>query len=353
MRPWEIPGVCQTNAVRMETMCEICIAERIMSFLFSKRTFLHPEGGFTKISCGRERAGLHLQKNENKDDDMEKKKTHTMMAVSLLLALSAFTSCVKDDLYNTPHPDKGVAAVAINLPQGTSQNDYTVEIDGTTAEGREGRYTVSDPLPPGDYTVLAYNTPQGFTIADGIARVERTDGTVRALTDFINPLPETLYSGTERITVVADDTLRMNLGVVQRTRDLHIELTVTEGDPDRITGITGTLGGIAEAYDLWNETLYGEAVSTRPVFTRNGDKVSADLRLLGIMGDVQTLDILLTFSNGDTQSIESDLTEVLAGFNGSTGPFTLTGNLRTPVEGGFSGSIDGWQQADGGNTDAH
>ena len=271
----------------------------------------------------------------------------------MLFALTAFASCVKDDLHGTPHPDKGVAAVAITLPQGMSQDDYTVEIDGTTAAGREGRYTVSDPLPPGEYTVLAYNTPQGFTVTDGIARVERTDGTARAFTDFINPLPDYLYSGTERITIVADDTLRMNLGVVQRTRDLHIELTVTEGAPDRITSVTGTLSGVAKAYDLRNETLYGEAVSTRPTFTRSGDKVSADLRLLGIMGDAQTLSILLTFSNGDTQSIESDLTEVLAGFNDSTAPFTLTGNLRTPVEGGFSGSIDGWQQADGGNTDAH
>ena len=243
--------------------------------------------------------------------------------------------------------------MSIDLPQGASGEDYTVEIDGTTADGKEGHYTVSDPLPPGEYTVLAYNTPQGFTVTDGIARVERTDGTVRALTDFINPLPDYLYSGTERITVVADDTLRINLDVTQRVRDLHLELTVTEGDPERIAAITGTLSGVAEAYDLWNGTLHGEVVSAHPAFTRNGDKVSADLRLLGIMGDVQTLDILLTFSNGDTQSIESDLTEVLAGFNGSTEPFTLTGNLRTPVESSFSGSIDGWQQADGGNTDAH
>ena len=246
-------------------------------------------------------------------------------------------------------------AISVDLPQGDDEEEdaYTVEIDGTTADGKEGRYTVSDPLPPGEYTVLAYNTPQGFTVTDGIARVERTDGTVRALTDFINPLPDYLYSGTERITVMADDTLRMNLDVTQRVRDLHIELTVTEGDPERIAAIAGTLSGVAEAYDLRNETLYGEAVSTRPTFTRSGDKVSADLRLLGIMGDAQTLSILLTFSNGDTQSIESDLTEVLAGFNGSTEPFTLTGNLRTPVEGGFAGSIDGWQQADGGNADAH
>lgn len=283
---------------------------------------------------------------------MKRKYTATILATALLFSLGG---CAKDEQHHTPHPDKGVVAISVDLPQGDDEEEdaYTVEIDGTTADGKEGRYTVSDPLPPGEYTVLAYNTPQGFTVTDGIARVERTDGTVRTLTDFINPLPDYLYSGTERITVMADDTLRMNLDVTQRVRDLHIELTVTEGDPERIAAIAGTLSGVAEAYDLRNETLYGEAVSTRPTFTRDGDKVSADLRLLGIMGDAQTLSILLTFSNGDTQSIESDLTEVLAGFNGSTEPFTLTGNLRTPVEGGFAGSIDGWQQADGGNADAH
>lgn len=284
---------------------------------------------------------------------MKRKYTATILATALLFSLGG---CAKDEQHHTPHPDKGVVAISVDLPQGDEEEegtDYTVEIDGTTADGHEGRYTVSDPLPPGEYTVLAYNEPEGITMTDGIARVERTDGTVRALTDFINPQSDTLYSATERITVVADDTLRMNLDVVQRTRDLHIKLIVTEGDPERIAAVTGTLSGVAEAYDLWNETLCGEAVSTRPTFTRDGDKVSADLRLLGIMGDAQTLSILLTFSNGDTQSIESDLTEVLAGFNGSTEPFTLTGDLRTPVEGGFAGSIDGWQQADGGNADAH
>ena len=247
---------------------------------------------------------------------MKKKYTATILATALLFSLGG---CAKDEQHHTPHPDKGVVAISVDLPQGDEEEEgtgYTVEIDGTTADGHEGRYTVSDPLPPGEYTVLAYNEPEGITMTDGIARVERTDGTVRALTDFINPLPDYLYSGTER-------------------------------------AITGTLSGVAEAYDLRNETLYGEAVSTRPTFTRSGDKVSADLRLLGIMGDAQTLSILLTFSNGDTQSVESDLTEVLAGFNGSTEPFALTGNLRTPVEGGFAGSIDGWQQVDGGNTDAH
>ncbi|MBM6890122.1 FimB/Mfa2 family fimbrial subunit [Bacteroides caecigallinarum] len=282
----------------------------------------------------------------------KRKYTTTILATALLFSLGG---CVKDELHDTPHPDKGIVAVSIDLPQGASGEDYTVEIDGTTADGKEGRYTVSDPLPPGEYTVLAYNTPQGFTVTDGIARVERTDGTVRALTDFINPLPDYLYSGTERITVMADDTLRMNLDVTQRVRDLHIELTVTEGDPERITGITGTLSGVAEAYDLRNETLYGEAVSTRPTFTRDGDKVSADLRLLGVLGDAQTLTLVLTFTDGQTQTVESDLTEVLSGFGEGdmTQTFAIEGGLRTPLEAGFSATITDWEVVDEGKIDVN
>ena len=283
---------------------------------------------------------------------MKRKYTTTILATALLFSLGG---CVKDDLHDTPHPDQGVVAVAIDMPQGDEEEEgaYTVEIDGTTADGKEGHYTVSDPLPPGEYTVLAYNTPQGFTVTDGIARVERTDGTARALTDFINPLPDYLYSGTERITVMADDTLRMNLDVTQRVRDLHIELTVTEGDPERIAAITGTLSGVAEAYDLRNETLYGEAVSTRPTFTRSGDKVSADLRLLGVLGDAQTLTLVLTFTDGQTQTVESDLTEILADFNGDMEEaLGIEGELHTPVRAGMEATIKDWNTIPGDPVEA-
>lgn len=275
----------------------------------------------------------------------KRKYTTTILATALLFSLGG---CVKDELHDTPHPDKGVVAVSIDLPQGASGEDYTVEIDGTTAEGKEGHYIVSDPLPPGEYTVLAYNTPQGFTVTDGIARVERTDGTARALTDFINPLPDYLYSSTERITVVADDILRMNLDVTQRVRDLHIELTVIEGDPERIAAITSTLSGVAEAYDLYRGTLTGEAVSTRPTFTRDGNKVSADLRLLGVLGNAQTLMLVLTFTDGRTLTVESDLTEVLSGFGEGdmTQTFAIESNLRTPLEAGFSATITDWEVVD-------
>ena len=264
---------------------------------------------------------------------------------ALLLA-----SCVKDELYNTPHPDQGVVSVSVDYPQGAEEDDYTVEVDGQPLDEGDN---ASDPLAPGEHTVLVYNTPEGFTVTDGIAYVERMDGT-RALTYLIDPLPETLYSGTKTVTVVADDTLHLDLSVAQRTRDLRLELTVTEGDPERIAAITGTLSGVAGAYDLRGETLYGEAVSTAPVFTRSGGKVSADLRLLGTMGEAQVLTLTLTFTDGLTQTVESDLTEVLANFNGDMEQtFTVTGSLRTPTEAGLGGcTITDWTNGGGGSGSA-
>ena len=271
--------------------------------------------------------------------------SHALAAAFIFL----LSSCSKDE-YNTPHPDKGVIAVNINHPQGAEEDDYTVEVDGKPLDEGDN---ASNPLTPGEHTVLVYNTPEGFTVTDGIAYVERVDGT-RALTDLIDPLPETLYSGTKTVTVVADDTLHLDLSVAQRTRDLRLELTVTEGDPERITAITGTLSGVAGAYDLRNETLYGEAVSTAPAFTRSGDKVSADLRLLGTMGGAQVLTLRLSFLNGNPQdiTIESDLTEQLAGFNLGTGTITLDGELHTPTEAGVEAAIIDWEKIDGGGVDA-
>lgn len=288
-------------------------------------------------------------KNEKLKYSM-KKKSAVICLICVICVPWLLASCVKDELHDTPHPDQGVVSVSVDYPQGAEEGDYTVEVDGKPLDEGDN---ASNPLTPGEHTVLVYNTPEGFTVTDGIAYVERVDG-IRALVDLIDPLPETLYSGTKTVTVVADDTLHVDLDILQRTRDLRLELTVTEGDPERIASITGILSGVAGAYDLRSETLYGEAVCTAPAFTRSGDKIEADLRLLGTMGGAQVLTLTLTFTDGQTQTTESDLTEALAGFGSDmTEPFTLTAGLRTLMEAGFSASITDWEVVDGGHVDIH
>ena len=53
----------------------------------------------------------------------------------------------------------------------------------------------------------------------------------------------------------------------------------------------------------------------------------------------------ITVTDGRTQFIESDLTELLAGFNADdmTVPLTVKGNLLTPIGAGFTATITDWE----------
>ena len=153
-----------------------------------------------------------------------------------------------------------------------------------------------------------------------MAQVHTEDGKTRADGASIIPLPGYLKTASREIAVVADDTLHLTPAPQQRVRDLHIEFTVTQGRPELIQTVTGTLSGIAGiagAFDMEAEQTTGEPASTAVAFTRDGDKLTADARLLGTMEAVQTLVLDIAFTDGGrTQRTEVDLTEALADFNG-------------------------------------
>lgn len=278
-------------------------------------------------------------------------KTVLPVAIATLTFAVAMTGCVKDELFNTPHPDKGAVVLDIGgLPGG---DGYTVDIDGRTFETTGSAFTVPDLFEPGTHAVTVYNRPEGFSVEGLVARVAPLGAAVRAADGFIHPLPGYLYSGIRQIEVVADDSLKVEMSVSQRVRDLLLELTVTEGDPERIVSVEGTLSGIAGAFDLAAQQTTGEAVSTVVEFTRTGDKLTADARLLGVTGNRQTLVIDIVFTDGRKQTTESDLTDYLKDFGGDmTEAFRLTGDLNTPVEAGMSATIDNWQPGNGGGEDA-
>ena len=272
------------------------------------------------------------------------------VATALLLAA---TSCVKDELHNTPHPDRG--AVTVSLTGLAADGAYVLDIDGQTADITGSPFTFPDLLTPGTYSLVVYNRAEGFTFDGRMAQVHTEDGKTRADGASIIPLPGYLKTASREITVTADDTLRVSLVPQQRVRDLHIEFTVTQGRPELIQSVTATLGGIAGAFDMEAEQTVGEPVSTVFAFTREGSKLTADLRLLGTMGDVQTLVLDIVFTDGGrTQQTEVELTEAMKEFNGDmTTAYRVTGTLETPVgmeEG--KGEITGWETVEGGDASA-
>ena len=269
-----------------------------------------------------------------------KKQLYILMygAISALL----LTSCVKDEVYNTSHPDKGAVSIHVNLPQG--MGDYTVEIDGQSVQGSGATIVYPTLLSPGEHNLLMYNHPDGLTIADGIARVNAMADT-QSNGNVILPMPGCLYSVSTTCTVTADDTVRIELAPLRRMRDLHFELTVAEGDPERIASVEGVLSGIAGTYTLATESPSREPMTTAPTFTRDGNRVTADARLLGTADEAQILVLTLRFTDGKVQTIENDLTEMLRTFNTDMQtPLKISGTLLTPTAANpGTATITDWQ----------
>ena len=263
------------------------------------------------------------------------------------------SSCVKDTLYDTPHPDKG--AVTISLTGVSADDNYVLDMDGKVADITGSPFTYPDLLNPGTHSMVIYNRAEGFTFDGRMARVNAPDGKSRADGASVISLPGYLKTVSQEITVTADDTLRVNAVPMQRVRDLQLELEVTQGRPELIQSVTATLSGIAGIFDMEKGQTIGEPTSTVFSFTRDGSKLTADARLLGTMGDVQALVLDIVFTDGGrTQRTEVDLTEALADFNSDmTTAYRVTGTLETPVgmeEG--KGEITGWETVEGGDASA-
>ena len=282
-------------------------------------------------------------------------KTNSIYMTSLLAAalLLSATSCVKDTLYDTPHPDRG--AVTVSLTGWTADDDYVLDMDGKTADITGSPFVYPDLLNPGTHSMVIYNRVEGFTFDGRMAYVNASDNKIHADGAPIIPLPGYLKTISQEITVVADDTLRITPSPQQRVRDLQLELEVTLGCPELIQSVTATLSGIAGAFDMETGQTTGEPTSTVFSFTREGSKLTANARLLGTMGAVQTMVLNIVFTDGGrTQRTEVNLTEALADFNGDmTTAYRVTGTLETPVgmeEG--KGEITRWETVEGGNVNA-
>ena len=154
-----------------------------------------------------------------------------------------------------------------------------------------------------------------------------------------------LFASHQDISVVADDTLHVTAPMRQYVRRLDIELTATEGDYSRVQSATATLSGVASAADMATGDRSAAAQVTN-AFRQDDNKFTIFFRLLGIVPtETHTLTVDITFNNGDTQRVVSDLTEAIRDFNNGTKPVKLTGNLLLPVEAGVTGAtITGWNE---------
>ena len=277
--------------------------------------------------------------------------------VAAALTLAA-TSCVKDELHDTPHPDYGKITVTADWSDRGEGVDipaeWTVTMGDYTGTETGATHSPDYLFKPGGYTLAAYNIPEGITISGTTAAVNAADG------GCIVNTPGWLFTSVQEVEIEADTDYSLTAVMHQQVRKLTLMIEPTGDAAERIESIEGTLSGAAGTLDFATGT-YGTPSEVELHFTKitDGDdagKWMATVRLLGIAGNLQRLTATLTYTDGNPQptALESDLTTALDGFNdGKTAPLTLGGTIaETPGEAGFTGEITDWETVDGGGVDA-
>ena len=290
------------------------------------------------------------------DDDMKPTRYIPILAAAATALLTA--SCVKDTLYNTPHPNHGKITVTADWSARGEGIDipatWTIAMGDYTGTETAATHAPDHLFAPGSYTLVAWNPAEGITVSGTTATVAPASGSQTTGT-FIDNAPGWFFTHTEQVTIEKDTDYPLTAAMKQRVRELQLELEVTQGRPELIQSVTATLSGIAGAFDMARGQTTGEPASTVFSFTRDGSRLTADARLLGTMGAVQTMVLDIVFVDGGrTQRTEVDLTEAMKDFNGDmTTAYRITGTLDTPV--GMeecNAEITGWESVEGGDASA-
>ena len=110
----------------------------------------------------------------------------TSCAVLICGAVLLMSSCVKDDVYRTPHPTQGALLVTTDWSDRSSESvqpvSYLLRVSGRSGmsdeqsvKGNTNLYHAL--LEPESYELLVYNVPESITVSGDIATVTEQDFT--------------------------------------------------------------------------------------------------------------------------------------------------------------------------------
>lgn len=272
------------------------------------------------------------------------------------MAALTLTGCVKDELFDTPHPGKGRITVTadwnargegIAIPQSwnLSMGDY----HGTETAATHAPDHLFE---PGSYSLVAWNPATDISVSGTSASVTSTaDGCISGELGW-------LFTSVQEVTIDADRDHAFTAAMQQQVRQLTLTIRLTGDAAARVEGISGRLSGVAGTMDFASDT-YGAPSSVALNFTKitqgeNAGAWTATVRLLGITGESQQLTGGITYAGDNLPStpIASDMTALLAGLNdNNTVPLSLACDLETPTQAGVTAIIIDWELQEEVNAD--
>lgn len=259
-------------------------------------------------------------------------------AVITLLFSFIVSSCTKEELINPPKVT--LTTDWTNRTEGVSiPSTYTIVIDNQTLTYKNTSNTLSS-LDAGTYPVYIYTYADKVTLSETSATVATSD-------NIVDASPGYFFYSTLDIVYENDKEKTVTASMQQQIRLLNIELTITGGDIDNIESITASLSGVANSMNMKTGTYSGTGLKVIPVFTRNGNKLNASVRLIGLTSELQKLTLNITYKGGSNQQIVSDVSSLLTNFGADKyKPLTLKGNAEvfTAIETQIT--IDAWDIQD-------
>ena len=288
------------------------------------------------------------------------KKIYTIILTALLLS-----SCVKDTLYDTPHPDHGMISVTADWSARGEGIDipatWTVAMGDYTGTETSATHAPDHLFDPGSYTLAVWNPAEGITVNGTTATVAATTGNDAGAGAFISNAPGWLFTSVQQVLIEKDTDYPLTAAMKQQVRELTLVVEPTGDAAGRITEIVAHLTGAAGTLDFATDT-YGAASNVVLPFTKitEGDdagKWKATVRLLGVTGTEQLLTGEIRYADGNPTptTLKSDLTETLKEFNTGKGEsLTLGGTLvETPEGMEVDGAgITGWKPVEGDDVNA-
>ncbi|MDH6359218.1 hypothetical protein [Parabacteroides sp. PF5-9] len=268
-------------------------------------------------------------------------------------------ACVTPEMYNgeDPGPDptpgdnkKGALAVSpdwsnrsMNVPT-PSQFIVSLNNNEYKATFGSGQTDFPDSIKVGNYNLQLYNEASQIQVSHSTASVDGVSG------GGIYASPGWFFGAYQAIEIKAEEKTQVTPIMRQLVKQLTITINVEDGGMPRILTAAGTLSGVASAVDFSSTPgLLKSPASVSFSFTKNDElnQLIGVVRLMGVIGSEQNLQVNLTLVNGTTwEPFVSDMSSALSNFNNDMiTPQELTNTISLGVNPDVSGFIHDWEEA--------
>ena len=153
-------------------------------------------------------------------------------------------SCVKDTLYNTPHPNHGKITVTADWSARGEGIDipatWTIAMGDYTGTETAATHAPDHLFAPGSYTLVAWNPAEGITVSGTTATVAPASGS-QTTGAFIDNAPGWFFTHTEQVTIEKDTDYPLTAAMRQQVRELTLVVEPTGDAAHRITEIEASL----------------------------------------------------------------------------------------------------------------